>query len=375
MKTFIKNISVGVLLALNFPGPLFSQTSNQNYIHREVAQQPVKTEANFSALNDLQDRYRSVVYFDGLGRTKQSIDVKATPFLKDMVSFNEYDQYGRTPREYLPYETDYTNDGSFRVNPVTEQDLYFDYLAVVDSPDRDFPFTDYVFEASPLDRVVERGASGQDWQIGQNHTVKTNFRANDPSIGIDYVQKWTFNPANDQFSHAGNFGFGELSVTEVEDENGSVIVEYKDKLGRVVLKRVKIDDNSVHTNPHTWANTYFFYDQKGNLRHVLQPEGVKEAQLSNWNIHTGNILNNFAFSYNYNGRNQIVEKKIPGAGWIYMVYDVLNRLVLTQDAAMRADNTKNWLFTKYDGQGRTRYKRPLYLPNFNYPKPTSGRCF
>ena len=39
-------------------------------------------------------------------------------------------------------------------------------------------------------------------------------------------------------------------------------------------------------------------------------------------------------------------KKLPGAEAIYMVYDIRDRLVLSQDGNMRKDN--KWMFTKYD---------------------------
>ncbi len=48
-----------------------------------------------------------------------------------------------------------------------------------------------------------------------------------------------------------------------------------------------------------------------------------------------------------------MEKKIPGKGWEYIVYDKLDRPVLTQDANLRI--TKDWLFTKYDAFGRVVY--------------------
>ncbi|NMM48530.1 RHS repeat-associated core domain-containing protein [Flammeovirgaceae bacterium KN852] len=46
----------------------------------------------------------------------------------------------------------------------------------------------------------------------------------------------------------------------------------------------------------------------------------------------------------------MTEKKVPGSGWVYMVYDDRDRLVLTQDANQR--NRKEWLFTKYDQLNR-----------------------
>ena len=49
----------------------------------------------------------------------------------------------------------------------------------------------------------------------------------------------------------------------------------------------------------------------------------------------------------------MIEKKIPGKGWEYIVYDKLDRPVMTQDANLRATN--EWLFTKYDVFGRVAY--------------------
>jgi RHS repeat-associated protein len=351
MNAFIK-LSVGLVMACTLINTAFSQTSNQNYIKREFAQEPVKTESDFSALNDANERFNNVAYIDGMGRVIQQIDVKASPDMKDLVSFTKYDQMGRVPREYMPYGSGQNNNGHYRTSPVVEQDLYFNNLTIIDSLDRDFPFADNVFDNSPLNRVLEKGKPGKDWQVSQNHTAKTSFRANSSSIGVDYVHKWSYDPQNDQFMHAGLFAPDELLVNEMQDENGHTSIEYRDKLNRVVLIRNQIDQSSVHSDPTSWANLYYFYDVKGNLRHVLQPEGVKSAASASWNIHSGNTLDNFAFSYKYNERNQVVEKKIPGAGWIYIVYDPLDRPVLTQDAAMRANNPNDWVFQKYDALNR-----------------------
>ena len=62
------------------------------------------------------------------------------------------------------------------------------------------------------------------------------------------------------------------------------------------------------------------------------------------------FLNTWAFQYKYDGRKRMVEKRVPGAGWVYMVYDNRDRLVLTQDSIQREND--EWLFTKYDGLNR-----------------------
>ncbi len=61
-------------------------------------------------------------------------------------------------------------------------------------------------------------------------------------------------------------------------------------------------------------------------------------------------MNQWGFQYQYDGRRRMTGKKVPGADWIYMVYDNRDRLVLTQDGNQRLTN--QWTFTKYDALNR-----------------------
>ena len=65
------------------------------------------------------------------------------------------------------------------------------------------------------------------------------------------------------------------------------------------------------------------------------------------------VLNDLCYQYKYDSRNRLIEKKIPGKGWESIVYDKLDRPVLTQDANLKVQN--QWLFTKYDVFGRVAY--------------------
>ncbi|MFP3507721.1 hypothetical protein, partial [Burkholderia sp. SIMBA_062] len=70
-------------------------------------------------------------------------------------------------------------------------------------------------------------------------------------------------------------------------------------------------------------------------------------------------LDNLYYQYRYDGKNRLVEKKLPGKDWEFMVYDKQDRIVLVQDGNLRTINTnfgaKGWIFTKYDKLGRTVY--------------------
>lgn len=65
------------------------------------------------------------------------------------------------------------------------------------------------------------------------------------------------------------------------------------------------------------------------------------------------MLDDLAYQYRYDSRNRLVEKKQPGKGWEYIVYNTLNQPIMTQDANMGV--LDKWLFTKYDSYGRVAY--------------------
>ena len=52
------------------------------------------------------------------------------------------------------------------------------------------------------------------------------------------------------------------------------------------------------------------------------------------------------FRYDYDYRNRMIIKKVPGAGEVWMVYDSRDRLVMTQDANMRSQG--KWMYSVYE---------------------------
>ena len=75
--------------------------------------------------------------------------------------------------------------------------------------------------------------------------------------------------------------------------------------------------------------TYYVYDEVGNLAYVVPPK----VDLTNGISSTE--LDELCFRYSYDSRNRMIEKKVPGAGPVYMVYDTRDRLALTQDSVQR----------------------------------------
>lgn len=76
---------------------------------------------------------------------------------------------------------------------------------------------------------------------------------------------------------------------------------------------------------HTgWLCTYYIYDDLNQLRCVIQPHGV-ELISSNWILTDATILAEQCFRYEYDERQRMIMKKVPGSGEVNMVYDARDR--------------------------------------------------
>ncbi len=332
--------------------------NNENYVFTRAYQRAMLSSAGISNNSDVIE---SITYFDGLGRPKQQIGIKATPDKGDLVTHIVYDDYGRQARQYLPFESignagDYTSvDINTNINSFYKNKYSEDFIGV--STANVNAYSESIFEDSPLSRVLEQGAPGKDWKANPNsdadHTIKFDWQTNTANevfyFWVNFDQDNTEAPI---LVKDGYYGINELLVTTTKDENWQpnqqhpndhTIKEYKDKLGRVILKRT-YNNNVAH-------DTYYVYDDFENLTYVIPPK----VTLSATDGVSATELAELCYQYVYDYRNRMVEKKIPGKGWEYIVYNTLDQPVMTQDANQRSKSPKEWLFTKYDAFGRVAY--------------------
>ncbi|AXP80080.1 hypothetical protein CJ739_987 [Mariniflexile rhizosphaerae] len=477
------------------PSLALAQTTTENYIKNTTYQ--VETTTGSVAPDE---KIETITYFDGLGRPKQSIAKQAGGNKQDIITPVVYDAFGRQVKDYLPYAD--PNQTSGANLGYREQDAFFftaintRYLAKFPgdlNTGLPNPFSEKRLESSPLSRVMEQGAPGTAWALNEtvdtdpnnddsDHTIKFGYATN---TEYDYVRRFevsfpTGNTEAPQLVDAGYYLASQLYKTTTKDENWRssqvnftehTTEEYKDKLGRVVLKRTFYRQK--------WLDTYYVYDDYGNLTYVLPPKAVTlntvpnpysgdlgfygdissmlltgggSAEYTIWDTDdgfsvaieiigftegtalksgkiadldfspyapplidavlgnivskdsngNGNIvatvytkdgdlylnstgaglytpngsgnyyetmyadlsnyvantigaatLNGLCYQYRYDKRNRLVEKKIPGKGWEYIIYNKLDRPVMTQDSIQRLK--KEWLFTKYDAFGRVAY--------------------
>jgi RHS repeat-associated protein len=152
-----------------------------------------------------------------------------------------------------------------------------------------------------------------------------------------------------QNSTNNTYDAGTLYVMVSKDNDGKEVREYKDKNGRVVMKRVVNESLTTNDDGLTgkYHDTYYVYDDLGQLRAVIPPQLTADYSVAN--------VKKYAFCYLYDDRGRMVAKKIPGTldngGEVFYVYDDWNRLVATQDAKQRLE-LQHWTYTKYDELNR-----------------------
>ncbi|MBF8961757.1 hypothetical protein I0P70_00750 [Pontibacter sp. FD36] len=102
------------------------------------------------------------------------------------------------------------------------------------------------------------------------------------------------------------------------------------------------------------ADTHYVYDALGNLRLVIQPEGMRshlpQPEGDGTIALNENFIKDWCFRYAYDGRRRMIEKQVPGAGPVELVYNKRDEAVFSRDSVQAAAG--KWSFTKYDALGR-----------------------
>ncbi|WP_439490784.1 DUF6443 domain-containing protein [Algoriphagus sp.] len=288
--------------------------------------------------------YKTFTYFDGLGRPKQTIGRQSTINGKDLITPIEYDDFGRQEKEYLPYfETTGPQDGSYRDNALATHTsrtsaIYGD----------SYGYTQNLFEPSPLNRLDKQAAPGSSWHLGSGKEVKFQRR---PNTVADDVRIWTVDGDGLPVT-SSSYAANTLWVEAAFDEDDIQTLQYTDKLGRLILKKTEGCDTPPGDGHSGWLATYYVYDDLGQLRAVIPPLAVDMFELNNaWSMSNNEDLAfEQYFVYKYDGRGRMIEKKLPGREKEYLIYDLQDRMIATQDGVLRKD--QKWLYFKYDALGR-----------------------
>jgi len=315
-------------------------------------------------------------YFDGLGNLLQTVIRKGSlntaagknlsGDAQDIVNPKVYDEFGRELLGFLPYVPNKLADGNFLgPNPFLLQNQFYtnsskDLNPIAEQGETHF-YSQAVLEPVPISRVTAQFAPGSNWVGGKSGNTRGVISQYQFNKTADSVRVWEImgnstNGVLGTYVSTKKYEPGQLFKTIITDENGKQVIEFKEKSGQLILKKVQIGDAKDLGNGMDHIGficTYYIYDDIGNLRCVIQPEGVQWLLANKWSFAGTNgaaILAEHCFRYEYDGRKRLIMKKLPGAAEVAMVYDARDRLVATQDGNLRA--VGKWLYTWYDALNR-----------------------
>ncbi|MDQ1166042.1 DUF6443 domain-containing protein [Flavobacterium sp. SORGH_AS_0622] len=346
MKKYIVVFSIFLFTSLASIAQTFS---DDNFIYTIAPKKPVQS-TNLNTLTK-EEMTQNLTYFDGLGRPIQTQIIGQGGQGQDLITPIEYDGLGRQIKEYLPYAAanNGTNYSKIDFNTALSSSISF-YSGMYNTSN---PYSQKELESSPLNRVLKQAAPGASWEIGNGHEIKLEYQSNTADEVKLYQASTSWSAGSGlydiSFSDDGYYAENQLYKNVTYDENTTAspaegsgsTVEFKNKEGQVVLKRT-YDAGDKH-------DTYYVYDIYGNLAYVIPP--MAEGTI------TADVLNGLCYQYKYDDKNRLVEKKLPGKQWEFIVYDKLDRPVATGPALspFKDDTASGWIITKYDA-----FSRPVY---------------
>ncbi len=275
-----------------------------------------------------------VTYYNGLGLPEQTVQVQASPNGQDIILPIDYDIALRDDaKNYLPYVA-VSSDGRKQVSPFTDQQEF--YKRLYGTADSERSFTEKLYEASPLNRVLKQALPGY---VKDHEVVYTefNYRTNT----ANEVRRLAIG-VNDELICGGYYDAGMLACTVSTAPDDHIVQNFTDKRGLTLLNRTFDDDEPI--------NTYFVYDDYDRLQWVITPEGSCRFGDMQTVPKDDKFAKDYCYVYTYNDRGLMVEKRMPGREAEYMRYDEGDRLRVSQDGNLRAK--KQWISYSYDALGR-----------------------
>lgn len=346
---------IALFFGLSMVASTFGQTTTENYIQSTTYQIPTTTGSV-----GINAKIETISYFDGLGRPMQATAVRAGGDGQNITIYSEYNPLGRQTRQYLPWATVAEPTEATRMDFVNQATLKTNIENFYNTSKYENtlnPYSEVQYNPDYTEKLQE-GAPGNPWAVDDtpddNHTLRYEYNLNGVNevlnFSVTYSGTGTGNPAlvlegyHDQYA---------LAKKIVKDENwqagdgvNRTIETFTNNQGQMLLKRMY--------NSGIAHDTYYIYDDYGNLAYVLSPEAT-DKMVSGTSLISGHEaeLDKLGYRYIYDNRNRIIKKKVPARDWEYIVYDRLDRVILTQTGNQRQNN--QWSFTKYDKFGRVAY--------------------
>jgi YD repeat-containing protein len=275
-----------------------SANASNNWTYDPLQPNFVRTALHGAGHNENETR-TITEFFDGLGRGIQSLSSFGD---SSIVSAAAYDRLGRIDHAWQPFQVHNIHQ-AYRSGYSAEANNYYNGLS--NRPDgHGRPFTQTVFENSPLARPIEVYAPGE--------TVPVTF---------------TYGVAN--YADA-NGVVAARHYQDITDEDGKTTRTYTDAFGRTIAT---VQGQHLSSSAH--LVTRFAYDALDQLVKSVDPRGLISE-------------------YRYNERGLLVETESPDAGLVEYRYDRAGHLRFQRSANQRdgISGAGHFTYFRYDQYGR-----------------------
>jgi hypothetical protein len=218
--------SVLIIIFILICQTVLAQSWGQNFTRVRIPQTRISAISELETKSTNKDSVSTELqYFDGLGRPMQIVGKEASPTGKDIVNIVKYDETGREVKKYLPFVKT-TSDGTYNTNDEYTQLVFYTNSnnESLKLPQDSKPFSSIVYEASPLNKVLQQFGPGESWS--PDHGVPSSYLLNS---GSD-VPVWVISGTT--VGQSGSYSAGTLFKTQSKDENGHFSWEFKDMQGK-----------------------------------------------------------------------------------------------------------------------------------------------
>ena len=315
--------------------------------------------------------------------------------LENFCIFN----YGYLVDSYIKYNTD--------LNIISTYDVNYLSLAEFGDTDLNYGYADIntVIDAYVIHHGTNNSADGSSpndvyWNAYVN-TIYTTINDVCPPAPLNPNGTITIdNPSNP----CEEFNINVAGDYETDSYN-NYLNELKERFIRDYIKTGI--ENVVENLDMTYADkeyqyTLYYYDQAGNLRQTVSPEGIDRLDATDDEINDNinayrasaspteevaedpSLLPNHKLNtvYRYNSLNQLVWQETPDGGITKFAYDELGRIIASQNDVQRADTQFDgplrFSYTEYDEIGRILEAGEIITPsisqgNYEYSISDEGK--
>ena len=300
-ERFLYTKSVLLLLGMTFlTSTIIAQNSVNNYTEMKV-------------YTDNRTSISFVTFYDGLGRPCATATNSLSDINQYAYSLQSYDKTGMTDKVWMP---------GIGVSPdmVDIADTAtIKCWSVVSNGNDQRPYTQFQYDG--MGRISTIQGAGNNWT---GKSVRAKYSTN----SANSVKRYRAPINSNNLICEGYYKANTLAVTIVKGEDGHSMSVFTDGLGRKILERRS-----------TGNDTYYVYNDYGELRFVLQPRYKQE----------NNTLK-YAYEYRYDSMGRCVYKRLPGCEPVLYTYDANGRVATMQDGILREHGRLR--FHMYDQLGR-----------------------